>query len=315
MRIQLLALLCAMTQAAAGQSALETGKKQFDAGEFAAAERTLLPLGQTNGVAALLLSRMAHRDGRGDAAVKWGEQAAQLMPDSVSAHVWLGRAYLLKLEQVSFFSKMGLSKRARKAYDHALALDSNHIEVREARARYFINAPGIAGGSKSNARLEAAAARRIDPYRGALLQAQIEERDDKPAAAEAEYVALLRTYPDSGVPFSRLVALHQTTRKFAEAFRLIDERLGRFPHEDLALYQMGRTAALSGERLERGEAALREFLSLGKYTVAPEAFARLRLGTILEKRGDRPGALREYEAAVRLDPTLEDARKNVKRLK
>jgi tetratricopeptide (TPR) repeat protein len=260
------------------------------------------------------LVEAAWREGRADDAVKLGEEAVLAMPDSAIAHVWLGRAVLLKLERVSFLSKIGLSKRARKEFDRALELDSSRIEVREARARYFANAPGIAGGDKQKARAEAEAARRIDPYRGGLLRGQVEERDKQVAAAAAEYAALLEAHPDSVSPFNRLVNLHQYSKQYSEAFQLIDQRLALHPHEDLALYHLGRNAALSGEQLERGEAALREFLALGKFEVATEAQARWRLGAVLEHRGDRAGALVEYQAAASLDSTLEEAAKAAKRL-
>ncbi|HSE50737.1 MAG TPA: tetratricopeptide repeat protein [Gemmatimonadales bacterium] len=54
--------------------------------------------------------------------------------------------------------------------------------------------------------------------------------------------------------FNRLVNLYQTSGQFPEAFRLVDQRLARFPGDDPALYQLGKTAAISGERLEQGEA-------------------------------------------------------------
>ncbi|HKA58316.1 MAG TPA: tetratricopeptide repeat protein [Gemmatimonadales bacterium] len=297
------------------ESPLETGRRQFGAGDLAAAELTLTPLGPTNGSAALLLSRIAHSLGRADDAVKWGEQAARLLPDSARAHVWLGRAYLLKLEHVSFLKKGGMAKRARAEYDRALALDSNDVEVREARARYFMNAPSIAGGNKDSARREAEAARRIDPYGGALLRGQIEERDKKPSVAEAEYAALIRGYPDSATPFNRLVNLFQTAQKYSEAFHLIDERSARLSSDESTLYQLGKTAALAGERLAQGEVALHEYMALGKFSQSSEAWACYRLGMILEKRGDTAGAIREYETAEQLDPKLEEATEARKRLR
>lgn len=313
--LTLLILASVFARTATAQSALDTGRQQFAAGELAAAVLTLTPLAPTNGSAALLLSRIAHSLGRADESIKWGEQAVALLPDSASARVWLGRGYLLRLEQVPFYKKLGLSKRARAEFDRALALDSNAVEVREARARYFMNAPGIAGGSMDKARREAEAARRIDPYRGGLLSGQIEEHGKRPGAAEAEYAALVRSHPDSTGPFNRLVNLYQTARRYAEAFRLIDERSARSAGDESALYQLGKTAALAGERLELGEAALRELLALGTFTMATEAYARYRLGMILERRKDTAGALREYEMVERLDPKLEDARTARKRLR
>ena len=312
--VLLIACSCIVTNMAAGQAALDAGRKQFDAGDLAAAEKTLLPIGQNNGPAALLLSRVAYRLNRADDAVKWGERGVKLLPDSASAHLWLGRAYLLELEGAAFYRQPGLSKRVRTEFDRALELNPSDFDVRESRARYFMNAPSIGGGSIEKARAEATTAYRIDPYRGALLRGQIEEHEKRPGAAEAEYAGLVRAYPDSATPFNRLVNLYQTSRQYAEAFRLIDARTGRLTADESAMYQTGKTAALSGERLEKGEAALRQYISLGTFTLASEANARNRLAMILEKRKDVAAAVREYEAAIRLDPKLEDAKAGLKRL-
>jgi hypothetical protein len=44
---------------------------------------------------------------------------------------------------------------------------------------------------------------------------------------------------------------------------LIDARAARVPDDESALYQAGKIAALSGQRLEDGEAALRKYIALG----------------------------------------------------
>ena len=131
----------------------------------------------------------------------------------------------------------------------------------------------IGGGSIEKARAEADVARRIDPYRGALLRGQIEEHEKQTGAAEAEYSTLVRAYPDSATPFNRLVTLYQNSRQFPEAFRLIDARSSRFPSDESVIYQTGKTAALSGERLDKGETALRQFIAAGKYTLTLRSYS------------------------------------------
>ena len=249
-----------------------------------------------------------------DRAVRLGERAARLFPDSATAHVCLGRAYIQKLEHASFLSAGSIAGKARAQFDRAIALDSMNYDAREARARYYLNAPGIAGGSKDKARADAEVARRINPYRGALLLSDIATKDKRIADAEAQLGTLARAYPDSSAPFHRLVGLYQAANRFADAFALIDARAARMPGDVASLYQLGKTAALSGEQLDRGEAALRAYLTAGHFDVAPEAFAHYRLGVILELRKDLSGALAEYQAAARLDPSIEDAAARAKRL-
>lgn len=56
------------------------------------------------------------------------------------------------------------------------------------------------------------------------------------------------------MPFNLLVGLYQTGKRFADAFALLDARTARLPGDVPAQYQLGKTAALSGEQLDRGEA-------------------------------------------------------------
>ena len=80
---------------------------------------------------------------------------------------------------------------------------------------------------------------------------------------------------------------------------------------DLAVvkYATGRVAAESGEQLDRGEAALREYL---QYTPKPNepslAATHWRLGQIAEKRNDTGTARTEYQTATTLDPNLKQAK-------
>jgi tetratricopeptide (TPR) repeat protein len=295
---------------------LDEGRKLFAAGQFAEASRVLTPLGATDGEAAMLLCRIAHDGKDSDGAVRWGEQAVKHSPESALAHLWLGRAYIQQLERgVNFLRAKAVAGRARAQFDRAIELDPANYDAREARAKYYLNAPGIAGGSTEKARSDAEVARTLNAYRGSLLLNDITVKRKELAAAELQLDSLVRSYPDSASPFNRLVNMRQTAGRFAEAFTLIDDRARRLPNDASARYQLGKTSALSGQRLDNGETALRTFIGSGDFALGPEAHAHYRLGMILELRKDVSGAVAEYETAVRLDPSITDAGARLKRLK
>lgn len=294
-------------------STLDAGRKFFDAGKFAEASQVLSPIGPHDGNAALLLSRIAHAARDGGAAVNWGEKAVELFPDSAIAHVWLGRAYLLELESASFLRAASLADRARAEYDRAIELDPKSYDAYDSRARYYLNAPRIGGGSIDKARTDAAVAGAINPYRGDLLLTDIDTKDNHPDRAEARLLELSKAYPDSTTPFNRLANMYQKANRFADAFALIEARLARLPSDLSAQYQLGKTVALSGEQLDRGEAALHAYISGGSFALAAEAHAHWRLGMILERRKDIKGALAEFQTAVRLDPAIAEAKAGVER--
>jgi len=270
---------------------------------------------QAPGSTPLELGKAAYREHRSDEAIELFEKAVALHDDSVAPHLWLGRAYVQALPQANFVRKPVLARRARSQFDRAVELDPRDVEVREDRATYYMYAPSIAGGGMDRARAEAEVARSLNPYRGALLRGQIEEYDKNVSGAEREYATLVAANPDSAAPFNRLVGLYQSERRFGDAFAAVDRRLGQRGDDSWGTYQLGKTAALSGERLEQGEAALRKYIAAARFDPsATEAHARWRLGMILEQRHDAPRARAEYEAALRLDPRLADAKRALERL-
>jgi tetratricopeptide (TPR) repeat protein len=132
-----------------------------------------------------------------------------------------------------------------------------------------------------------------------------------------EMQQLIAQYPDSAAPHSQLVLLYSQQRQWDEAFRAIDRWLAAQPGSMAASYATGRTAAESGLQLDRGEQALKHYLTgyAPKPTEPSLAAAHWRLGIIHEKRGQRDAARAEYQAAVSLDPKLKGAQDALARLK
>jgi tetratricopeptide (TPR) repeat protein len=82
-----------------------------------------------------------------------------------------------------------------------------------------------------------------------------------------------------------------------------------------ACYQIGCLAALSGQRLERGEECLKLYLQRDLKPDEPTlASAHYRLGLLYEKKGGRDLARREYSAALELEPSHPEARDALKNL-
>ena len=80
------------------------------------------------------------------------------------------------------------------------------------------------------------------------------------------------------------------------------------------LYQIGRTASLSGLHLDRGEEALKAYIASPLANGPAPANAHYRLGMIYEKKGAKDLARREYQLALELNPRLEDAEKALRAL-
>jgi tetratricopeptide (TPR) repeat protein len=296
-------------------SVVRQATRQFETGKTAAATALVRPLADSSATAATLLGRMAWQSASYKDAARWLDAALALDPRHVEAYIWRARTYVQEIETTSFLRKGSVAGRARSMLEKAVAIDPSSFDAREARTEYLMNAPGIAGGGIDKARAEANAAKRVSPVRGALLVGRVEEKAGNVAAAEAEYRALLASFPDSSGAREALTALYQSQSRWDDAFRIIDDRLRANPNDYGMLYQLGRAAALSGQRLEAGEEALRRYLARENARKAFDGGVHYRLAAIRERRGDAQGALSEYELAIALDPRNAAAKRALDRLR
>ena len=312
----IVSLLSTVAPAAAQNPDLERGTALFADGKLAEAATVLTPLGNAHMQAALLLGRIAWQSKEYDDAAKWFEKAARLSPDSVAPQLWWGRAVRDQIASASFIRQPILARRAKSHFDKAIELGPKDVEPREDRAIFLMYSPSFMGGGVDKARHEADVVRGMDSYRGALLRIRIEEHARNTATVEAEYRALVKNYPDSAAPYLGLGLVLLNTQRAAEAFRMADDRLATLPNDPAALYQLGRAAALSGQQLERGEAALRAYMRLERpRSLRDDAVVYWRLGRICEQRGDTSGARSAYESALRINPEFTEVKQALAKLR
>jgi hypothetical protein len=153
------------------------------------------------------------------------------------------------------------------------------------------------------------------PYAAALLDGAGHVEGSRWSLAAESYGAAQRLEPDSLAPALGLGRAQSELGRWDAAFQAFDGVLARRPGHASALYQVGRLAALSGQRLADGEAALRAYLAHTPEPGQPShAAARWRLGMILEADRREVEALAEYRAAVELEPHVSAYADAVRRL-
>jgi len=258
--------------------------------------------------------RAAHNARKTDEAVSFFERAVALDSTNSLYHLWLGHAYTRQLSSASFLRKPFIARRSGEEYDIAVKLDPTSIDAAEARLDFFIGAPAIVGGGVGKARAEAARLATLDAYRGAMAAGRIAEHEKQWPEAERLYRSLLAEYPDRSAAVDSLVTILQNAKRFDEAFKIVDDRLAQRPDETASLYNLGRLSAVSAQHLQRGEAALRRFLTLITADPVRQSNARYRLGMIKEKMGDAQAAAVEYQAAIDLYPRHEPAAAALKKI-
>ncbi len=99
-----------------------------------------------------------------------------------------------------------------------------------------------------------------------------------------------------------------------ETFALLDESLKKTPDNYLHLYWHGRISAITGMRLDQGEACLKKYVGYTPKEGEPSvAGAYMRLGQINEKLGNKAEAKKYFEMALKLDSKLKGAQEGLER--
>ena len=298
-----------------GQS-VEQGVQLFNARKYAEAQTALLSQGQTDATAAFYLGRIEMEYNDSDKAADWFERAVTLNPKSAGYYDWLARAYGTQAEHASKLRLPFLARKLKNALDTGLGLDPDNLDIRDDLIVYYTRAPGILGGSKEKAVEMVAEIKKRNAYRGSLAHANLCAATKDTACAERELQGMATTYPDSVNVYASLAAFYTNQKQFDKAFAVLDERLRAKPNEPITLYQVGRTASLSGENLDHGEQALKAYLAGPIPERGPEsAHVHYRLGTIYEKKGAKDLAREEYRVALQLNPRHQEARKALANLK
>jgi tetratricopeptide (TPR) repeat protein len=251
------------------------------------------------------------------AAVPLLEKCVAAESGSSRFHQWLGRALGLQAAQKGITSSVMSIRKVRAAFEKAIELDPFNLEARNDLAILYVAVPRLLGGSKAKAAEQVAFIRRHDP----ALAMQI---DGDFLASEKKYDAALAAYTESARLHSRPIIhvrislVHQQDKEWEKAFAALERALALDAEHPLALYQIGRTAALSGQQLDRGEKCLRTYLAMPVREELENpsiAAAHFRLGNILEKKGDAVGARAEYETSLKIDPKQKLAREALAKLK
>jgi tetratricopeptide (TPR) repeat protein len=297
------------------------------------------------------LGRVRHEFAQLDEAQKLLETAVKLDPSKAAYHRELGELYCDQAQKVSVFKQLGLAHKCRDQMDAALAL-SRDADNLGSRMSYYLEAPAIAGGDKQKATELAAEILKIDPARGYLAQARIaraqngnpeplyykaaeadprnyaaqitlavlavDAKHDDPAMCEKHSRAAIALNPDRAEGYRWLALALARQGRVEEVAKTIALAQAAIPDDLSPLVFAARGFMSKNIELARAEQMLRRYLA---ETREPEhgapllAGARWSLALALEKQGNKKEAVGELEAALRLKPDFEPAKRDLKRLK
>lgn len=106
-------------------------------------------------------------------AVSEAEKAVDLAPERAEHHLMLGRALSERIHQIPVFSKLPMARRLHDAFVRAVELDPKSVEGHTALARYYSEAPPVAGGDRTKAEHHARRLLELDPTAGHRMLAKL----------------------------------------------------------------------------------------------------------------------------------------------
>jgi len=256
----------------------------------------------------------SYRQERWEEAMKAFQEASRADPKHGDGPYWEGRTWgAMAFRASGRWQQLSDARRSRAAFEAALARDANHGPARFGLVRFFLEMPPLLGGSRREAEAQARDLEARQPLWGALAWAAIYEKSGDGEKAHEAYGQAAGFGPLEEEALLRWIWLLQRHQRFAEAFRVLEKHQPQATASAPILFEWGRTAAFSGQRLEEGRRALQRFLSL-ENRAPRRAEAYGHLGMIHRHEGRNDLAAQEFRHALKEDPSSVEARRNLEEL-
>lgn len=257
----------------------------------------------------------------GDAgrAIEMLDRAIRSDRNNANLHYLLGAAEAAHIGSRNTFGQMRAAGRMRRAWERAIELDPDHIQARFSMMVYYVQAPGIAGGDKDKARVEAAEISRRDEIMGHRARAVLASMDDDFPGAVGELEQALTKVSDD--PETRATLLQelgfmcQRAENWACAHEAFSRGVVDDPEFMMGWYQIGRTALNARENVVEGIAALARYLAHEPKNNDPSlAWAHTRIAELHMLNNDHEQATFHVRQALSLESDHEMARELQARL-
>lgn len=311
-----LAAASAVAQSSPGDfSALLAARKL---GEIEALARERTARNPRDDVAWWFMARVVGNDAKKrDELLPQLEKCVVELPESARCHHAAGTLYAALATSAGLSGGLKYAGRIKDSFVRAVELDGRHFEMRRDLIQFYLQAPGIAGGSVRRAVAQAEAFTAIDPMRGRLLRADVHAYEKEWDSAES-LLAGVQTQGDAELA-EQLQAARVTlgfallnAKEAARARQAFDGVLAAAP--GMALAHMGRGRALLD--LQEVDAAINALERA--VTLDAKVGAHYRLGMAYELKGERRKAAAAFEQFLAYRPAgpgSDDARKRLAALR
>ena len=122
-----------------------------------------------------------------DNAIYYYNKLKQLKPMEANYHYKYGGVMGMKAKESNKFKALGMISEIKSSFEKAISLNPKHIEARAALVEFYLQLPGIVGGSEKKALLYANEIAQISAVDGYLSKGHIAEYFGRFKEAEIQY--------------------------------------------------------------------------------------------------------------------------------
>ena len=232
-----------------------------------------------------------------DKAIEYYKQLVETKPKIANYHYKYGGVLGMKALE-NKLKAIGLIGDIKDSFRKAAELDPNHIDVRWALVEFYIQLPGIFGGSEKKAMSYANELENLSKVDGYLAKGYIAEYSKRPKDAEIFYKKAIKV-GGSVTCYQKLTDLYEnTTKEPQKAIANIEEAQTKHQRNGLH-YQIGKVCAQYNIQLEKGIKCLIVYIENHSSTDGvPKSWAYYRLAQIHKHKGNKDKALKYIDLAL-----------------
>lgn len=297
-------IMCLSVSVSIAQNNFEQGRSLFMEGKYEGAEPLLEEhlLNNPNDLKTIeYLGDLASYLDDWEKAAEYYKKLVEAEADNADYQYKYGGALGMRALEVNKLKAMGLIGDIKKAFKKSADLDPNHIDVRWALVEFYMQLPGILGGSEKKSLQYADELQKLSLVDGYLAKGYIAEYSDRPKDAEDFYKKAIKV-GGSITCYQKLTDLYENkTKEPNKAIANIE--LAHKEHQRNGLhYQIGKICAKYNVQLQKGINCLNTYIAnhTSKDGV-PKSWAFYRLAQLYAHKGDKENALKYIDKALSVD--------------
>jgi tetratricopeptide (TPR) repeat protein len=303
------------------QSAVDSAKKLFDAGQYKDAElilRAEVAKNPSDPAIQYWLAKCAFELYDDDLAFSSAERAVNLDPKNAEYHYFLGTTAGYKAEHSNWFSGLSLARKTQHEFLTAVQLNPDKLEAQRDLISYYIAAPGIAGGGDDKAQAQITQLDIVHVVSARLARMELYENRKKWTEADNEAKSVLAARPKQLKTFLEVAEYYQN-REDATGIR---NALAGVPRDTTAdphvTYYRAVADVIAGENLQEAQKSIDAYLSMQPRPLRQDHVtlgnAHSWMGRLYLKLGWRTSAVTECREALKLEPKNRYAHDCLKRI-